>query len=141
MEPRKKAQDIFNETDFLFSKKTTFEKAFPEVRNIVVNVTETGDGLYRGERNHHYTKSTIGEYINCSNRSCYNGGFRIGDILRDMILSRENDRKGTDVCQGNEASQKGRRIYRKCLNEFSFTIHIDYVENNGIPDEKNSPKC
>lgn len=36
MKGRKKAQDIFIETNFMFGTKTTFEKAFPEIENITI---------------------------------------------------------------------------------------------------------
>lgn len=82
--PRKKAQDIFNDTNFTFSKKTTFEIAFPDIEKISVQVNEKGKGVYGGLGERHFEKSTIGEFINCSNPNCYNGGFNIGDAIRSL---------------------------------------------------------
>ena len=125
MRERKKAQDIFNETNFVFSSKTTFEKAFPQIKDISVVVTEMGTGV-RGNYSRSYNKHYLSEYINCSNSLCYNGGFSIGSIIRDMVYKKEIDKEGSEMCQGNEGSPKGRRIYRKCVNIFKYKIHIDY---------------
>jgi len=136
MEERKKAQDVFNETNFVFATKTTFEKAFPEIKNINVEVKETGNGTYNSSRTSHYSKEYIGEYVNCSNPACYNGGFRLGGIIREMVYKKETEREGSAMCQGNEGSPKGRKIYRKCWNDFSYKIQIEYIENVELPDEK-----
>lgn len=130
MENRKKAQDIFNETNFVFAQKTTFEKAFPQIKSISVEVAESGEGIYQGQRKSHYSSYNLAEYINCSNSACYNGGFSIGAVIREMVYKRETDKEGEAICQGNEGSPKGRRIYRKCLNNFSYKVHIDFVEEN-----------
>ncbi len=136
MEQRKKAQDIFNETNFVFAKKTTFEKAFPQIKNIDVEVEETGNGTYNSSRTSHYSKTYISEYVNCSNPMCYNGGFSLGSIIREMVYKKETEREGSTICQGNEGSPKGRRIYRKCLNHFSYKIQIEYYESEALQKEK-----
>lgn len=128
MKGRKKAQDIFMETNFVFGTKTTFEKAFPEIKNIDVEVIETGDGTNNGSRTSHYGKINIKEYVNCSNPMCYNGGFRLGEIIRDMVYKKEIERDGSIMCQGNEGSHKSRSIYTKCLNHFSYKIQIEYCK-------------
>jgi hypothetical protein len=135
MEERKKAQDVFNETNFVFATKTTFEKAFPEIKNINVEIEETGTGTYNN-RTSHYSKEYISEYVNCSNPKCYNGGFRLGCIIREMVYKKETEREGSEMCQGSEGSPKGRKIYRKCWNDFSYKIQIEYLENAKLTDEK-----
>lgn len=125
MKERKKVQDVFNKTEFVFSTKTTFEKAFPQIKDISVVVTESGVGVYGNDLSY-YNKQHLGEYIKCSNSLCYNGGFSIGHIIRDMVHNKEVDKESSKLCQGNEGSPKGRRIYRKCLNIFKYKIHIDY---------------
>ena len=136
MEERKKAQDVFNETNFVFATKTTFEKAFPEIKDISVEVKETGRGTYNGSRTSHYSNSNIGEYVNRSNSMCYNGGFRLGGIIREMVYKKETVREGSAMCQGNEGSPKGRKIYRKCWNDFSYKIQIEYYEKEELQDKK-----
>lgn len=126
-----KAQDVFNACTPFFGRKSTFAEAFPEIESLRVEVTEAGDGtgwMSPGPRV--YTETTAGEFVNCSNPVCFNGGFRLGHILRDMVRSRKTEHTGTAICQGNEGSRKGRRIYRKCLNSFKYEIAVEYRENS-----------
>ena len=44
---RPKASDIFRQTNFDFGKKASFEEAYPEIDDIQVKVTETGQGVSR----------------------------------------------------------------------------------------------
>ena len=108
-EKRQKAQDVFNEGNYVFGHKTTFEKAFPEVEQCIVEVHESGHGVSAWNQGvSRYTNP--GEYINCSNSLCYTGGFNIGWPIRDMVRKRETEREDTALCQGSEGSPKGRRI-------------------------------
>lgn len=135
MKERKKAQDIYMETKFPFGPKTTFENAFPEIKDINIEVIE--NGLYMNNtRISHYSKTNISEFVNCTNPMCYNGGFRIGGIIRDMVYKKETERDGSADCQGNEGRQKSRDIRSKCLNSFSYKIQIEY-NGNELSEEKN----
>lgn len=137
MNERKKAQDVFNDTNFVFAEKTTFEKAFPTIREISIEVTESDNGMFRRSRTSHLNKHNIGEYANCSNPMCYNGGFNIGGAIREMVSKNEVEREGSDMCQGYEGSPKGRKRYRRCWNEFAYKIHIEYVDevNDSIEED------
>ena len=74
----------------------------------------------------HLSESDLGEYIDCTNPLCYNGGFGIGPVVREMVGGRETCREGAAICQGNEGSPKGWRIYRKCINHFRYTVELTY---------------
>lgn len=119
---RPKAQDIFNESTFVWGEKTTFENAFPTVQECIVEVEESGHVEPNTSRKRTYRNP--GEYINCSNRYCYNGGFDIGSEIREMVRKMENEREGNAICQGAEASPKGKRIHRKCINFFKYKISL-----------------
>lgn len=135
MKGRKKAQDIFMETKFVFGTKTKFEKAFPEIENITIEVIETG--LYINDsRISHYNKTNTSEYVNCTNPMCYKGGFNLCNIIRDMIFKKDTERVGSAECQGNEGHHKSRDIRSKCLNSFSYKIQIEYYEQVEFSDEK-----
>ena len=121
-----KAQDVFNQSSFLFAEKTTFEKAFPDVAECLVEVEESELGRGVSEWDRKRTYRNPGQYINCNNSLCYNGGFDIGSHIYDMVRKRETSREDSAICQGNEGSPKGRRIYRKCLHSFKFNITIKY---------------
>jgi hypothetical protein len=130
MEPRKKASDVFNETNYVFGKKVRFGEAFPEIEDLRVEVTEEGRDIIGSSGKSIYTKEYFpGEFINCSNSSCYNGGFSIGSILREMEKNKQTEFETRKGCQGNEGSPKGKRIYRKCLNSFQIKVSIKYRED------------
>ncbi|MBC8492913.1 MAG: hypothetical protein H8D43_03930 [Chloroflexi bacterium] len=125
---RKKASDIFRETEYRFAKKTPFfEEAFPQIEDLRVEVTESDDMLEGGGCVRVYTiKDPPGEYIDCSNPLCYNGGFSIGPILRDMVRKGETERETTKRCQGYEGSPKGRRKYKLCWIWFKIKVFVKY---------------
>jgi hypothetical protein len=129
---RKKASDVFAETTFLFSQKGSFAEAFPQLEEAKVSLTESGyvgytlDGSNKKKRTVSSKSGNLGEYINCSNPLCYNGGFSVGQSIREMISAAETHREDHAVCQGYEGSPKGRRRYRSCINFFTFTIDLTY---------------
>lgn len=130
---RQKASDVFRESEFVFVSKTdSFDKAFPEIEDVKVEVTESGEGLTQFNRERIYSKRTLrGEYIDCHNPMCYNGGFGIGEIIRDMIRNKQAELVTYKTCQGYEGSPKGRRRYRSCVNSFNIKVIIKYKENRG----------
>lgn len=87
MKVRKKASDIFRETDYAFSKKVPFLEAFPELEDFRIDVRESSDRIWGGQaRSRVYTKADPpGEFVDCSNSVCYGGGVSIGEIPRFMI--------------------------------------------------------
>jgi len=128
-EKRQKAQDVFNQGKFLLGEKTTFENAFPQVEECVVTIEESGHGISDWSRTRTYRNP--GEYINCQNPLCYNGGFNIGWPIREMVEKRKTQKEDSALCQGNEGSPKGHRIYRKCMNFFKYKISIKYRYDEG----------
>lgn len=123
---RKKASDIFRETNFVFSKKGPFKEAFPEIESATVEFSEKGQGVFRGSGPSVRTEKNLGEFIDCHNPVCYDGGFNIGEILRDMTARRETERSVQRTCQGYEGSPKGKKKYRGCLNSFDVKVSIRY---------------
>jgi hypothetical protein len=126
---RKKAQDLFIESNSFFTEKTSFAKAYPQIEDIVIEVEESGKGVDSWNRKRTYTKPYLpGEYVNCSNTLCYGGGFSIGRPLYEMISESKTESEGTAICKGNMGSPKGKRIYRSCGNFFRFKITVKYKE-------------
>jgi hypothetical protein len=133
---RPKASEIFRATQYVFSRKAPFVEAFPEIDRLLVEVEEDGYGVIKSpylSGKSRYTEKTCGEYINCSNRFCYNGGFSIGSILRDMVREHKEDHEDWKICQGYEGSPKGRRHYRSCINNFKIKVHITYKSADRAP--------
>ena len=126
VERRKKASEIFNENNLVFARKVAFDEAFPEIDTINVTVVESGSGIYDQTSTRSYDKHSLGEYIDCSNPACYRGGFSVGSMIQGMVSHKETHTEESTICQGNEGSPKGRRIYRKCINFFKVVIDIQY---------------
>ncbi len=122
---RQKASDVFREATFVFAEKASFDEAFPQIADIRIEV-EIGHAP-SGNRKRVYTRPHVpGEYIDCDNSLCYNGGFSIGEVLRDMVGKGETGRSGSAICRGYEGSPKGRRKYRDCLNYFRYKVQLTY---------------
>jgi len=122
-----KASDVFGQSQFFFGQKTTFDRAFPEIEAVAVRVTERGSGLHPSLLGpSSYGKESIGEFIGCRNPTCYNGGFSIGGILRDMARQKRPHEEGKAVCKGYEGSPKGRRRHRSCDHTFDYVVDVQY---------------
>ena len=126
---RPKAQDVFNASNYVFSDKVSFEEAYPEIKDVEVRVEETGNGVHQsGELI--FLKSQISAFVNCSNPLCYNGGVALHSIIRQMNQQRKTEDDTYKLCQGNEASPKGKRIYRKCMNMFHVKTRIQFKDSD-----------
>jgi len=132
---REKASDVFRNTDFLFSKKGTFAESFPMIEDIKVIVKRGGHyGVSEWNKEEHYG-TNVGEYVDCSNPTCYNGGFSVGNFVRMMIASEQTHfEKEYISCQGYEGSPKGKRRYRSCTNHFAVVIDIKYKPKGASED-------
>lgn len=132
---RQKASDVFRESNPLLGKTSSFSEAFPEIETLGVEVTEKGDDVRglrgeRGERTYHFThERPPGEYVDCSNDICYNGGFRIASHLRHMTRQRETEGEFSATCQGYEGSPKGQKKYGPCMHHFEAEIEITYKDD------------
>jgi len=127
MDNRLKASDVFQRTEYLLAEKSTFERAFPRIEDIRVTVEELED--YDTKiRDRYFNKSNAGEYINCSNRLCYGGGFRLGEIIRRMEESGEIERETSEYCHGYNGSPKGRKNYGPCEHRFNIKIKLQYKD-------------
>lgn len=121
MKSRKKAQDIFEESNLVFGSKTTFDKGYPEVERISVRVEEFDYSKLVHETSF-IDKSTISEFINCHNALCKGGGFHLMDVVREMYRTKEIKTTGHKLCIGSE--RKG----RDCMHQFKYEINITYVK-------------
>jgi len=123
---RQKASDVFRESNFLLARKVTFAEAFPEIETLRVEVQESPRYARYGGEPATYTQDTIGEYVDCSNRLCWNGGASVGSVIRGMTHERKTEESVQRSCQGREGSPKGRRQYGICGNFFKVKVQIKY---------------
>jgi hypothetical protein len=137
---RQKASDLFRESTPMFGTKGTLAEVYPQIKDIIVEVQESGYGVDSWNSNRTYTKDFFpGEFIDCSNPSCFGGGFQLGSYLRRMVTEGNTELEDSKSCRGNEGSPKGRRIYRSCINTFEFKIKIQY-ETQPKQSVANAPK-
>lgn len=126
-EDRKKASDVFADSRPIFGQKVGFAEAFPTIESLRVRYRETGAGVHQhGDGWSTRSSDHLGEFVNCSNSLCYNGGFSIGHVIREMVRGSLTTRSGHASCQGYEGSPKGKRRYRSCFNQFEYTVEITY---------------
>lgn len=120
-----KAQDVFEETDYVFRKKVRFTDAFPDIESLTVKVHETGPDNFDDVR--FFDENTVGEFINCGRSNCYKGGVNIGEKLREMYRDKKTELQFEDVCHGTPGSPKGRRASgRPCAHFFDVKITAVY---------------
>jgi hypothetical protein len=124
MKDRMKASDVYRQSHNPFVPKTDFEGAFPNVEAVTVDVTETDE--YGHESHRTYSKGDFGQYIDCSNPKCYNGGFAVGNALQSLRFKKLTEGEGDADCQGHEGSPKGRRKGDACEHKFNYKISIVY---------------
>jgi hypothetical protein len=123
---RQKASEVFRNTDFLFATKTTFAKAFPTIKSVRVEVSQT-KGMWEKELGAAvYDEKTVGEFVDCRNTLCYNGGVSVGEMLREMVRDNKTEAEFSRLCRGYEGSPKGRRKYRSCFNFFRVKVKTEY---------------
>lgn len=128
---RKKASEIFRETDYPFSHKVSFKKAFPQIKAAIVKVEETGNlglGLcFESVKAASFNEQSLGEYIDCSNPACRNGGFSIGEIFREMEREKKTRFETLEGCIGFEGSPRFKENQHQCLNHFNVTVDVEYI--------------
>jgi hypothetical protein len=123
---RPKASELFQSRPNVFNKLgRSFENAFPSIDDVTVELTETGAGRWNGV-SRKLGKAALGEFIDCHNPLCYNGGFSVRQILREMISENKTELETTRLCQGYEGSPGGQRIYRPCVNHFNIQVRLKY---------------
>ena len=110
----------------LFGQAVPFNQAFPMLADLKVKVWVRPYGST--EENPQERSFRLGnpprEHINCPKSGCTNGGWRIGDVMRDMIARRETHQKVEGKCQGKQWVVGPK--YRDCVTHFSAEIELAY---------------
>ena len=78
---------------------------FPEVANIVMNMTYTQSGARSIHRTFNFTPDSYAFFgVNCLKQDCVDGGFDLGQVITAMIRSRRVTGKGELNCQGTDSA-------------------------------------
>ena len=102
-----------------------FKEAFPEVEDIDVLCVEEGPNVSQFTNKSEFdSKNLKFRPFKCSNKSCKNGGFDIGKVVREMIRNREKNKETFVGCSGSEYT-RGREI-RGCRNLLRIKVDMKY---------------
>src|SRR5580698_11058388 len=109
-----KVSDVEGEKIYPFRQPTTFEKAFPTVESVQIEVRPDGEGFepFHGQKEYVdiYRNANIPPIINCRNPRCYGGGLDFQYLLRwGIVEGKRTEFEDTIACKGYEGSPKGRR--------------------------------
>jgi hypothetical protein len=134
---KSKASDVYHETEHSFASKASFENAFPQIEQLSIEVVEaegTEHVDFRAfdkiKHRHIYTKENLpGEFINCRNPDCHEGGLSFSGILLKMIAEKSTKFQGTETCRGYEYQPTDLKSQRACSHQFHFKVKIQYMQN------------
>ena len=119
-------QDAVDRGLSLFGQPTTFRQAFPAVATLKATVwIRQGGPMDGAAQERHFTiGNPPGEYIHCPKIGCTNGGWCIGDVLREMVSKQETQRRAGGICSGRQ--RMNRSMFRECLTHFTSEIELTY---------------
>jgi len=123
---REKASDVFKQGGYLLDQRATFAEVFPEIQTLQLEVKELGKGCRSGSVRTYTHERFPGEFVNCSNSLCYNGGVSVAAVVHEAYRQRLTGHAVTRWCQGFNGSPKGRKNYGPCTNEFQISLIITY---------------
>lgn len=114
---------------YWLSKPSSFEEAFPTVKEIRIEVNQTGDGV--ADKN--YPRTLVlnpPEKIACDNPRCNRGGFDLQNEIYFMVESLKVEKSIEKRCTGDEGKPKAKRPGKSCCNRFIIAIKITYHHRN-----------
>lgn len=86
----------------LFSELATFEDAFPQLEDAIVEYREEGEGASGTTGRAAAAAETLEGLIPCSNPACRSGGFEVDLLFHEMIQAGQAEREGVLACPGTE---------------------------------------
>ncbi|HSB79493.1 MAG TPA: hypothetical protein VLM91_11935 [Candidatus Methylomirabilis sp.] len=112
-----------------------FELAFPTLEDVEFTIRQLGKNPTPRPRK--FTKQNWpGNYIRCSNVHCRDGGHKIGDMVKRMVLEARTREKVDALCLGHEevAGSKGRgpRCQNRLAGEIKIIFRKDPVAESGL---------
>ena len=71
-------------------------------------------------------KDSVREHVDCNNPLCFNGGFSLGDVLRDMVKGRQEDFIGTSFCTGQKGVPEEEGPHPSCSTRYEIEASLRY---------------
>jgi hypothetical protein len=123
---RMNPSDVFNASTPILGNTTDQARAFPSVGGATIDVVSRFSPS--GKEHEYSTRSELREFIDCTNRRCYNGGFALGL----MEIQGQAEGTFTEPCQGYEGSPKGRVNDGPCDNIFTVKVSLRFKETERV---------
>jgi hypothetical protein len=86
----------------LFSEPATFQEAFPQLADAVVECREEGKDAAGEVKRAMASDDSLEGLVPCSNRGCRSGGFEVDLIFHEMVQAGHVQREGVLACPGTE---------------------------------------
>lgn len=71
-------------------------------------------------------REAIREHVDCNNPNCFNGGFSLGNVVREMVLNRQEEFIGTSFCTGQEGDPDEETPHPSCATRFEIHATLRY---------------
>lgn len=71
-------------------------------------------------------REAIREHVDCNNPACFNGGFSLGNVLREMVANRQEEFIGTSFCTGQEGDPEEDMLHASCPTRFDIHANLRY---------------
>lgn len=117
------------ESEFFKHGGDPFDKVFPDIEDIVIEVEEHSPDIEQDKRIRVYHKSNIRDFIGCQNPRCQGGGFFVFDIVHEMRGDRKTKLSTWKACIGNESAEGTSNTVQYCINSFNIKVRIKYKNN------------
>src|SRR5262245_14255675 len=71
-------------------------------------------------------RDAVQEHMDCHNLDCHEGGFSLGDVLRELARSRQEEFIGTNFCTGQEGDPEEPGPHPSCATRFEIEATLRF---------------
>jgi hypothetical protein len=71
-------------------------------------------------------KDAVREHVDCSSAACYNGGFSLGELIRERVRGRQEEFIGTSFCTGQEGDPEESGPHPSCPTRFEIEATLRF---------------
>lgn len=108
-------------------ENTTFAKAFPKIKSLILEGTHRGDYSREWQLSVHYS-GELPRVVPCVNPRCVQGGYDFGAYIFSFSGKGAVTHESTMYCNGHEGSPKGRVKGESCMNSLTYKLTIESTE-------------
>jgi len=136
-----KLSDVEANTNYFLPRvASTFEKAYPTVKSIRVEVRPVGEGFEPSRWSNQtewlevYNETNFQAILNCRNPRCFGGGLNLDYLIRWAVVeAKQTEYETTSHCEGYEGSPNGRRKDGPCDTYFKVKVAVVYKDDEVAP--------